>query len=81
MVADFWIWLADQLDVAKDIGVLEHAFWNMTPRELTWRNEIFRRRQIREYERLAWLAHHLMSAWVGDKAPSVDDLLGRRVDA
>lgn len=52
----------------------------MTPGELAERNEIFRRRELREYERAAWIVSRLMAAWV-EKPPDVDELLGRKTNA
>ena len=82
MVADFRIWLDAQQDAALEIGIGATRFWNLTPALLAERVEMFRRRQDRLWERTAWLAHHVMAAFIGsDKTPSVDRLLGRETDA
>ena len=76
-MADFWAWLAGQLDSAKDLGITEREFWNMTPRQLFERAEFHTRREQREWKRAAWMVHHITAAFVGsEKAPSVDTLLG-----
>jgi hypothetical protein len=56
-------------------------FWQMTPAELQLRVEAFERAEKTAWERTAWMVSHLMSAWVGDKAPSPDELLGYVKDA
>jgi hypothetical protein len=68
------------------VGFAESRFWEMTPFELNeaaavWFRQEQRREQM-EWERSAWMVHHIMSAFIGSKdAPSVDRLLGRIVDA
>lgn len=53
----------------------------MTPAELLEHVEIHQRQQTLEWERTAWMVHHIMAALVGSKhAPSVDKLLGRVKD-
>jgi hypothetical protein len=76
VVADAWAWFARRLDIAKDIGVLERDFWEMTPGTFDEWHEIHVRRETREYERAAWMVSRIMAAWV-KSPPSVDDLLGR----
>jgi hypothetical protein len=50
--------------------------------ELQGRMGALARRENLEWERAAWMVHHIMSGFVGSKhAPSVDRLLGRVVDA
>jgi hypothetical protein len=62
--------------------VLERDFWAMTPADLAEHWDIFQRREEREWERSAWMVHHIMAAFIGSKhAPSVDKLLGRVTDA
>jgi hypothetical protein len=41
---------------------------------------IYRRRQLRSMERAAWMVHHIMSAFIGEKAPSINRLLGKETD-
>lgn len=53
----------------------------MTPAELQERVDSVQRAETAEWERTAWMVHYLMAAWCGDKAPSVDELLGRVTDA
>jgi hypothetical protein len=70
------------LDIAQDAGVLERQFWRMTPADLRENVEVHRRRQTQAMERTAWLAHHVMSAFLGSKhTPTIDRLLGRVTDA
>ena len=69
------------MDVAQDAGVLARQFWRMTPADLVDHVVVHQRRQGQEWERAAWMVHHIMSAFVGSKkAPSVDKLLGRVVE-
>lgn len=50
----------------------------MTPAQLVELNSIHARREKREWERAAFMVHHITAAFVGsDKAPSIDQLLGR----
>lgn len=48
----------------------------MTPTDLVERHAIHQRRETREWERTAWLAHTILGAWVKNP-PDVDELLGR----
>lgn len=74
------MWQEEQLDVAIESGIVESRFWTMTPAHVAERYAVYVKRQQREWERAAWMVHHIMSAFVGsDKAPSVDKLLGRSV--
>jgi len=82
VVADFRSWLDRQQASAADVGITRRRFLQITPTALTEHCDLYRRRQEQEWERAAWMVHHIMSAFVGSKhAPSVDRLLGRETDA
>ena len=65
----------------NEIGILESRFWAMTPADVVERHAVYVKQQQREWERAAWMVHHIMSAFVGSKnAPSIGRLLGRVTD-
>lgn len=49
----------------------------MTPQDVARRVFAEQSRDMRELENIAQLAAWLLAGWVGDKAPSRDELLGR----
>jgi hypothetical protein len=49
----------------------------MTPADVRERLVVYRKQDAVAWERAAWMVHHIMSAWVGKNATSVDKLLGR----
>lgn len=66
--------------MATEVGIVESVFWRRSPTQLNLveRLAVYERRQQREWERAAWMVHHIMAAFVGSKnAPSVERLLGR----
>jgi hypothetical protein len=72
--------------MALIVGFTESQFWELQPLSLNERAQVVfrqeRRREEQEWERAAWMVHHIMAAFVGGKnAPSVDRLLGRVTDA
>jgi hypothetical protein len=69
--------LAQQQEDATEAGVIESRFWTMTPADVRERLVVYRKQDAVAWERAAWMVHHIMSAWVGKNAPSVDKLLGR----
>jgi hypothetical protein len=62
------------------VGILPWDFWRMTPAELDERREGARRQDEREWERAAWMVRCILGAWT-KTPPSVDQLLGRLIDA
>ena len=75
---DFFAYLESHEDLATEVGVIASRFWAMTPGELQERVVVYRRWEVREMERAAWMVHHIMSAFLGSKqTPSIDKLLGR----
>jgi hypothetical protein len=75
------LWLEEQQELATDVGVLARDFWRMTPRAFAELVTIHRRREEREWERIAQLASWVMASWAGNSAPSRDELLGRVTNA
>ncbi len=53
----------------------------MTPAELQERVDAMQRAEKAEWERTAWMVHHILSGLVGKDAPDVDELLGRKTNA
>jgi hypothetical protein len=53
----------------------------MTPARLAELYDIHNRREMREWERAAFITHYVMAAFIGKHAPSIDRLLGRVTDA
>lgn len=53
----------------------------MAPIDLAELAAVHAKRRERERELAAWMVSCLMAAWVGKKAPSVDELMGRTTDA
>lgn len=57
--------------------MLESRFWRMTTADLMEHVAVHQKQHEQAMFRAAWMTHYLMAAWVGKKAPTIDQLLGR----
>jgi hypothetical protein len=62
------------------LGLRPWEFWQITPREFANMLDGYRQQEEQKWQRTAQLASWIMSAQLGNKAPSADKLLGKNTN-